>query len=163
MDTMEVPKVTLSLLEGAYAEQVERLSVHQEQLPYVGRMDEILANVNAYVDPHLVIEQDRVVGFFLIDRHYYQYHTFASKNSVGVRAFFIDRQYQGKGLGLSAMLALPNYIRRNYPSINDVFLTVNCQNVNGYKCYIKANFDDTGELYQGGSAGPQHVMRLKLI
>lgn len=155
--------ITLEPLNSIYTEQVSRLSVDKDQLVFVGSMNDILANVTPYVHPHLVIEQKVVVGFFLIDTHYPQHHSFAAPKSVGVRAFFIDKLHQGKGIGQRTMLALPDYVKTHYPKASDIYLTVNCENSQGYRCYINTLFEDTGELYMGGGAGPQHVMRRKLI
>lgn len=41
-------------------------------------------------------------------------------------------------------------------------LTVNARNPAARAVYLAGGFADTGELYLGGPAGPQHVMRLPL-
>lgn len=56
--------------------------------------------------------------------------------------------------------ALPSYLNESYPERSAVYLTVNCRNVAAYQCYLKAGFQDTGNLYHGGPAGPQHIMML---
>jgi hypothetical protein len=43
-----------------------------------------------------------------------------------------------------------------------VVLTVNVRNPVARAVYVRGGFVDAGELHLGGSAGPQHVLRLDL-
>ena len=81
---------------------------------------------------------------------------------LGLRAFFIDSSNQGKGYGKAAAMELKPYLVREYSSYSSIALTVNGNNPAAYKCYLGAGFEDTGALYQGGKAGPQHIMRMEL-
>ena len=38
----------------------------------------------------------------------------------------------------------------------------NLRNTAAIRAYIKAGIEDTGDIYSGGIAGPQHIMRLQL-
>ena len=79
------------------------------------------------------------------------------------RGFLIDQKHQGKGYGKKAAILLNNYILENYPRFKGIVLTVKCKNKAAYNCYKSAGFFDTNELYHGGPAGPEHIMRMKLI
>ncbi|GAM64435.1 histone acetyltransferase HPA2 [Vibrio ishigakensis] len=54
---------------------------------------------------------------------------------------------------------LPRFLQETYSDYHAVYLTVNCKNPAAFQCYLKAGFVDTEELYLGGDAGPQHVMK----
>ncbi len=41
-------------------------------------------------------------------------------------------------------------------------LTVNVRNQVARRLYLRHGFSDSGQLYLGGNAGPQHVLRLDL-
>ncbi|MGU3192760.1 GNAT family N-acetyltransferase, partial [Vibrio cholerae] len=87
---------------------------------------------------------------------------FCPSDGLGLRFFVIDKSQQGKGLGTKAVKALFDYLKKSYPSFKSVYLTVNCQNQAARTCYLKGGFEDNGERYLGGPAGPQHIMRGKI-
>jgi RimJ/RimL family protein N-acetyltransferase len=53
-------------------------------------------------------------------------------------------------------------VRRDFPRARTLVLTVNVRNPAARAVYVRGGFVDAGELYLGGSAGPQHVLRLHL-
>jgi predicted GNAT family acetyltransferase len=58
--------------------------------------------------------------------------------------------------------ALPGTLAADLPAARSVVLTVNVRNDVARRLYLRGGFVDTGELHLGGSAGPQHVLRLDL-
>lgn len=142
--------------------EVITLSVVEEQKKFVATIDEILANANAQIRPHVIFAEDKIVGFFLIDTVYAKNVDFAKTNSLGLRSFFISQHHQGKGYAKQAISALPNYLSEAYPNYSRLYLTVNCQNPIAKELYLKGGFEDTNNLYHGGSVGPQHIMVKKL-
>lgn len=154
--------VTIEKMIPSYSELAVMLNVEPEQLPYVGTMEEVLVNVSEVCHPHVVLVAEQVVGFFLIDTVYSAGYDFCDERSLGLRAFFIDKEYQGQGYGLAATAALKPYLKAHYSAYHHLYLTVNCKNPVAYHCYKKAGFDDTETLYLGGAAGPQHIMCMAL-
>lgn len=154
--------ISLHPLQEPHLQQLEHLKVSDEQLKYVGTMEEILVNVSDIVHPHVVVVENQVVGIFLIDTQYHLQHDFCGDKALGFRAFFIDEKHQGKGYASSVMKALREYINQHYLDSEYLYLTVNCKNPIAYRCYANAHFVDTGELYHGGAAGPQHIMLMNL-
>ncbi|MDA0149578.1 GNAT family N-acetyltransferase [Vibrio sp. LaRot3] len=152
--------ITISEMNSDHLAQVSLLKVVEEQEKFVGTMDEILSDVNDEVHPHVILHQDKVVGFFLIDTYYQYGYDFCLQDGLGLRAFFIDATEQAKGYGTRAVEALSGHLSLNYPRFKSVYLTVNCKNPAAYSCYQKAGFMDTGKLYHGGAAGPQHIMQM---
>lgn len=112
--------------------------------------------------PHLILEDDRVVGFFLFDAAYSEGYDFCPHRSIGVRSLLVDHRHQGKGIAKRAISQFANYAKLHFPSFDFLYLTVNCRNVPAYQCYLKAGFEDTNELYHGGPVGPQYIMRQAL-
>lgn len=94
-------------------------------------------------------------GFFVLD-------TSASDASppadLTLRAFFVDAAHQGRGLAGAALAALPSLIRSAHPRARSAALTVNCRNTLACGLYLRNGWADTGVLYHGGDAGPQHVL-----
>ena len=152
--------ITIEKLQSKHTEQLNSLSVSEEQLQFIGSLENIIANVNDSIHPYVIVVEECVVGFFLIDTAYSEKYQFAQHNSLGLRSYFIGRDFQGMGYGSAAILALFHYLPENYPNKSNVYLTVNCKNLSAKKCYLKGGFIDKEGLYLGGNAGPQHIMCL---
>ncbi len=153
--------LTLAPLSPAYSQQLSKLSVAPEQLKFVGTMEEILCCVTPSVEPHVIVVDEQVIGLFLIDTRYSEEYRFCQAQALGFRAFFIDQQFQGRGYVKQAMQALKDYLQSHYTEFSQVYLTVNCKNLAAYQLYRKVGFNDSGELYYGGAAGPQHILSLQ--
>lgn len=119
--------VTIEKMTTRHLADVITLAVMDEQKPFVGTIDDILKNANAQVRPHVIFADDTMVGFFLIDTIYSKSFDFARhSNVIGLRSFFISKEYQGKGYAKQAILVLPSYLSEAYPNHTSVMLTVNC-------------------------------------
>ena len=154
--------VTFRRLIGSVLEVVKHLRVRDEQLPFVGRIETIVEHAPPSSHFHAIAIDGDIVGFFNIDTAYGATYAFSSPGEVGLRAFFIEARHQGKGYGTAAARALAGYVAEHYPDAPSIALTVNCRNRAAHRTYLGAGFADTGELYHGGRAGPQHVMRMTL-
>lgn len=154
--------VNVRKLKHSDLDSVKNISVNADQLKYVGTVEELLKDPPESWHFHVVTDDDEIVGFFNIDVGYSQNHPFARPNEIGLRAFFIDAASQGRGYGKSATEALGSYLKQEYSQYPSVALTVNCKNKSAYICYLRGGFDDTGELFHGGKAGPQHIMRMDI-
>lgn len=148
------------------ANEVGVLQVKPEQTQFtISDVLGVIEKLEEYEHPHLILDGDVVVGFFLLDTNYlshqkFEIETASLTSSLGIRALFIGEEFQGRGLATKALRALPDYLKVSYPEKTAVYLTVNCRNVAAYQCYLKSGFQDTGKLYHGGPVGPQHIMML---
>jgi RimJ/RimL family protein N-acetyltransferase len=84
------------------------------------------------------------------------------RDAVGLRAFFVDARFQGRGVGGAALRALPAFAREHFPKARCVVLTVNTSNPIARHTYLRAGFRDTGEMFFGGVLGPQQVLVLDI-
>ena len=149
-------------LEPHHHKQVIALAVMPEQRPFVGTTVELLAKQVSSSHLHVIIATDRVIGLFNIDTAYADQYDFASAQELGLRSFLIDSKMQGKGYGQQAVANLQPFLQANYAAFSAIVLTVNCKNPSAYHCYKRNGFHDTGLLYLGGKAGPQHIMRMPI-
>ncbi len=154
------PAIRVARITPALAEQVRALRVAPEQYSFVGDIDFNL--VDAERDPQsdamAILAGDEVIGFYRLDYAATIVAWKAVPASVGLRSFLIDRRYQGHGYGAAAVEACCADLRRRHPERRLLALNVNCVNRGAIRAYRKAGFVDTGELYFGGRAGPQHLM-----
>jgi len=156
--------VSLEKYTAQRATEVRELSVLPEQVEFtVSDIDKALAQLTDSEHPHLIVFDDRVVGFFIFDLNYAANHSFSSHNTIGVRSLLVDQRYQGRGIAGQAISLMPDYAKGLYPEFERLQLTVNCRNKAAYSCYLKYGFEDTGELYLGGPVGPQHIMQCRLV
>ena len=154
--------VTIERYSSTFYTDVSKLSVQEGQSSYVATAQALLDGKEDGWEYHVIQFNGDIVGFFNIDTHYSQRYDFATNGDVGLRAFFVDKHHQGKGIAKSVLSLLNAYVGENYPTASAVCLTVNCKNEVAYKAYLNSGFIDSGELYLGGSAGPQHVLRMQL-
>jgi GNAT superfamily N-acetyltransferase len=78
--------------------------------------------------------------------------------ALGLRSFFIDHRWQGRGLATWALRALIADLGQRHPEARLLVLLVNGRNLAALRLYLRARFVDTGELYHGGRSGPQHLL-----
>ena len=98
------------------------------------------------------------VGFFILDTGADVALYEPRPGTVGVRALYVDREWQGQGIGTAMLRAMPDLARRLYPDAERLALTVNVTNPIAVRAYHRAGFTDTGRVYRGGALGPQHVL-----
>ncbi len=157
--------ITIRRMTETDVAAVQQLHVHEAQIRFVGRVPELLADASPTSHFHVVVahaNEETLVGFFNIDTAYANRYDFALPNELGLRSFLIGAEHQGRGYGKATSAELKPFLQRHYPNRDSLCLTVNCQNPAAYHAYLTGGFDDTGELYHGGSAGPQHIMRMSL-
>jgi RimJ/RimL family protein N-acetyltransferase len=141
------------------------LQVAPEQVPFVGEMPQLLqiAEDSPRSEAMAVLFGEQVIGYYRLD---FALGAIAFRDfgrpSLGLRAFFIAHDWQGRGHGKAAIQALISDIRSRYPNYQLLALSVNLRNEVARSLYLKAGFLDHGELYLGGASGPQHVMVLEL-
>lgn len=141
---------------------VAHIAVHPDQERFSGTVQHAFQEDSEGVDFHAICLDGQPVGFFKIDHAYAEHHWFARPGEPGLRAFLIDKTHQGRGIATAAIRALDGYLQAQYPDIASVVLTVNMANPVAVRAYRRGGFVDTGDIYEGGSAGPQLVMRMIL-
>jgi RimJ/RimL family protein N-acetyltransferase len=107
--------------------------------------------------PVAIVEDGTPVGFFVLERGGSEP---AVPGGLLLRGFFVDAAAQGRGVATRALAGLASFVRRHEPDARRVVLTVNVENPAAITVYRRAGFADRGELYNGGLAGPQHVLQL---
>ncbi|WP_284165516.1 GNAT family N-acetyltransferase [Frigidibacter sp. SD6-1] len=155
--------ITLSPLPADRLSDAAHLEVPPDQQQFVGTLDKLLGDLSSDVGLHAIRADGRVIGLFKTDLAYAERHAFAHPAEPGLRGMLIGGQYQGLGYGKAAMAALPAYLRKALPAAASIALTVNCRNPAARHIYLAGGWVDTGEIYHGGAAGPQHILRLPLM
>lgn len=137
------------------------LAVQPDQLPFVGRTADSLADVAVCQGSEALalLLEDVVIGYVRIDRRATALgdHPLA-EGAVALRSLMIDAKRQGEGIGRRALDAIHAWVAGRHPDRERILLTVNVRNEVAVQVYRRAGYRDDGELYHGGLAGPQHVL-----
>lgn len=159
-DARNPQTVSVQPVAPALTDAVRALRADPAQYAFVG--DVAFNLIDAEADPNsdamAILADGAVVGFYRIDyAPTIVSHRHLGEACAGLRAMLIDRDRQGSGLGTRALAACCADLRRRHPRLRLLALNVNCGNLGAIRAYRKAGFVDTGELYFGGRAGPQHL------
>lgn len=157
-----MPRLTLTPIAPSERDRVAHIRVHPDQVRFSGTIESAFETEGTRTDFHAICLDGHPVGFFKVDHDYAEHHWFARPGEPGLKAFMIDRDHQGQGIATAAIRALDGYLQQQYPEIASIALTVNMANPVAVRAYRSAGFTDTGEIYEGGTAGPQLVMRMVL-
>lgn len=153
--------VVLVPVDPVLRDAVLATAPHPEQEVFSGRARDTLplAEADPRRHPYAVLERGVPVGFFVLDES-----PSAADPSADLllRGFYVDAAAQGRGVAKAATAGLAAVVQRDFPAARSVVLTVNVRNPVARAVYLSAGFVDTGRLHLGGSAGPQHVLRLEL-
>jgi RimJ/RimL family protein N-acetyltransferase len=145
-------------------ERLLALAPRPEQERFAGRLAETLpaAEADPEREPVAILEGDEPVGFFVLHRGPAAGELAPERRDVLLRAFLVDAAAQGRGIATRALAALPDFVSERLPGVRRIVLSVNVRNPVAIRTYERAGFADSGALYHGGAAGPQHVFELWL-
>lgn len=145
--------------------QLLGLGVQPAQRSFVGRMTDLLADAQnrSTAEPMAILLEAQAIGFYCIETCA---RTVApvdlGAGALGLRGFFLDARWQGRGLGRQALRALFDDLGVRHPTATVLALTVSDDNATALALYQGAGFDDSGERYHGGSAGRQRLLLRRL-
>jgi RimJ/RimL family protein N-acetyltransferase len=156
--------VTLTVVDAPLRPAVLKLRPRPEQVRYSGVPTDTLppAFGDAGREPVAILDDGVPVGFFVLDRDPVFAAVARAPDTLGVRAFFVDREHQGRGIGTAALRALPAFVAERHPDVRHLALTVNVANPVAVRAYTRAGFRDTGRLDHSGAYGAQHILVLAL-
>jgi len=138
-----------------------QLHVRPDQTGYVGRIGDLLADAAQCpgCDAMAILRDDAPVGFYRIEPNA---RSVTGRDidaaALGLRSFFIDARWQGRGLASQALRAMFTDLTRRHPQACRLVLAVSCRNEAAMRLYLRHGFIDGGRLYHGGSSGPQHLL-----
>jgi len=106
---------------------------------------------------YCILLDEQPAGFFSLDFSTDRFVYTDNRDAVLLRALSINPAFQGKGVAKSAMLQLPDFVKRHFPKTTEIVFGVNMENESAYQLYLKTGYLDSGNLYEG-IKGPQRVM-----
>jgi RimJ/RimL family protein N-acetyltransferase len=155
------PAIRVAPADATLHPALLRLRVLPTQRDDVGAITDLLADVAQCPgsEPMAILRGDTAVGYYRLEPNARSVtgHDFAVP-SLGLRAFFIDADWQRQRIGARALQALFADLARRHPAARQLVLTVSQSNHAAQRLYRRAGFTDGGELYHGGRSGPQQLL-----
>ena len=158
-------RIHVAPVTPASADAVRALRLGPGQDAYAGdpALNLRIAQGDPQCEAMAVFADDAVIGFYRLDFRAEAilgrpFGGAADGAVVALRALLIDARQQRCGLGLRAVQALCADVERRHAMRRLLLLLVHCCNQPAIATYRRAGFVDTGQLFEGGRAGPQHLM-----
>ncbi len=107
--------------------------------------------------PFAAIVNDGIVGFFTIELSNPTVNFKIEETSCWLGSFHIAKKHHGKGYAKDILKILPDTLTKEFKFPKLLNLTVNLRNIAAKSLYLKCGFSDTGEIFEGGPAGPQLI------
>ena len=143
-----------------YVDVLHDFDLPEEQSQFTALPKEIsIEMVGQY--PIVILSDNVPVGFFVLHATERVKEYSSNPNAMLLTAFSIDHKQQGKGYAKKGMLALSNFIKREFKECDEVVLVVNHKNIPAQNLYLKVGFVDHGERKMG-PIGEQIVMNLHI-
>jgi GNAT superfamily N-acetyltransferase len=161
LNTLDDCCIRVVPIDAALRPALLDLRVLPAQRDWVRVITDLLADVALCPDsePMAILRGDTPVGYYRIEPNA---RSVAGRDfavpALGLRAFFIDADWQGRGIAGQALVALIANVVERHPHARLLALTVNCNNHTALRLYLRAGFIDSGELYHGGRSGPQQLL-----
>lgn len=129
-------------------EEIEHLTVFSEQSGFIESVGECLQEADQLElwRPVGIYDGDMLIGFAM-----YGYFPEPAPGQLWLDRLLIDKEYQGKGYGKQAVLALLDRLRTEY-SADTVYLSVYRNNPRAIRLYEKIGFRFNGEYDTKGES-----------
>ncbi|HSJ38024.1 MAG TPA: GNAT family N-acetyltransferase [Planococcus sp. (in: firmicutes)] len=153
-------EVSLSLYDPEMAVEYK---LPTDQLEFSGMPQDIIDRDKEDPLKHFVIihARNEVAGFLELDESDDRKKYSNNPNALLLRGFSVNPKFQGRGIATGSIYALPEFIRSEFPAIDEVVLGVNARNEPAKRLFEKAGFADTGRRFMRTS-GEQVVMCIEI-
>ncbi|KUJ51234.1 GNAT family N-acetyltransferase [Chryseobacterium sp. JAH] len=111
--------------------------------------------------PVTLFYNGKAVGFFVLDFGEDKFEFTENSDAVLLRSLSVNPEFQGKGIGKSAMLEIDHFLKNHFVNCNEIVLAVNEKNTQAFQLYIQTRYLHDGKM-KIGRCGPQFVMRKNL-
>lgn len=130
---------------------VEQYTLTEEQLRYTKSPKESIALAKQDNSRHAILAMDcnKLVTFFVLHEKEGVTPYSSNEQALLIRSFSTDFYEQGKGYAKTALQLLPDFVRKHFPSINELVLGVNVPNRAAQELYKRCGFVDEGRQAMG--------------
>ncbi|MCH1627387.1 hypothetical protein MJG50_18790 [Fredinandcohnia sp. SECRCQ15] len=72
-----------------------------------------------------------------------------NKDAILIRAYSINYTFQGKGIAIKSLSILDSFVKKHFPTKNEMILAVNQSNTIAQHVYLQVGFIDKGIRVMG--------------
>ena len=158
---LEHPVIRVAPVDARLRQALLGLRVLPTQRRWIGAIANLLADVALChgSEPMAILRDDTAVGYYRIEP---STRSVAGRDfdlpTRGLCSFFIDADWQGRGIGTLALDALIADLVQRYRQARQLVLSVDADNPVAMRLYQRAGFVDVGELYHDDRSGTQHLL-----
>lgn len=109
----------------------------------------------------IVVLTGKPVGMFLLHDNERVASYTTESDALLFSGFSINYASQGKGYAKAALQELPAFVKRHFPHVREVILSVNLKNDVAFTLYTRVGWVDTGRRI-GGPIGEQRILSLSI-
>lgn len=132
-----------------YQPFIDRYQLVESQLRFTNHPQAAVKLASAIRTPILVLVEGKLVTYFDLHREEGVAPYSDNPHAILLRAFSTDVLEQGKGYAKQALQQLPGFVKKHFPTINEIVLAVNTENVVAQGLYKKCGFINYGERREG--------------
>lgn len=153
--------IEITAYKKAYFDELTSYQLNEEQSQFSRTPIEVLSDAanlsNEKLFHYCILFEEKAVGFFTLDFTENRFVYSTNPESVLLRSFSINPNFQGKGIAKSVMKQLPHFVKLHFKDVKEICFGVNSRNANAYQLYIKTGYLDSGKIFEG-KKGPQNLM-----
>lgn len=154
-------EVKLETFQTNHLEYLEAYNLTESQLKFTAHPRDALKTCETDKGrlPVVILSNGVPAGFFVLYQGE-EIPTYTSNpNALLLRAYSVALPFQGRGIAQRSLELLPDFVRRNFPQVNEIVLAVNVRNEGAQRVYLRAGFEDSGRRVVG-RMGEQYVYAL---
>jgi RimJ/RimL family protein N-acetyltransferase len=155
--------VVLDFYKLEYKLQIENYDLPQEQLIYTSLPMEAIEKCEKEDDryPIVILYNNMPAGFFVLHGWEGVKAYSDNRDAILLRAYSVDSTFQGNGIAKKSLMVLPSFVKKYFPSKNEIILAVNHSNKVAQYVYEKGGFKDKG-LRVIGRKGELFILHMNL-
>lgn len=156
--------VTLDFYKEKYKAKLTDYHLSEEQSKYAS--EPLKAILKCEEDktryPIVILYNREPAGFFVLQGWEGVKAYSDNKEAILIRSFSVNNTFQGKGIAKKSLIILDSFLKKHFPSKNEIILAVNHKNIIAQHVYKSVGFIDKGERVMG-SKGELFIFHKELL
>jgi len=161
MSVADKEVISLDFFKPEYNGLLEDYQLLEGQMKYTALPLDALekCDVDPGRHPVAILYGKKLAGFFVLHGWDGAKAYSDNQDAILLRAYSVNAVFQGKGVAKSSMRLLPSFVKKNFPSTNEIILAVNHANNIAQHVYFKGGFIDKG-IRAMGNEGEMLILHM---
>ena len=157
-------QITMRPYEPADREALKEFKLSEAQSEFTSLPIEVLDSAinDEFKYPVVALnENDDIVGFFQLHKHYQHTGYATPHNVIYIRSLSVNESFQGRGYGTMIAMKLPTYVQENFDDLEHFYLVVDGDNEAAWSLYERSGFINVA-IKEHGPIGEERLYYLDL-